>query len=882
MHWLRRLFHKKESEDQLDAELRFHVERQIADYIASGMSTEEARRRARLEFGGLESIKQQSRESRRGHLLETLAQDLRYALRILRKNPGFTAAAVVTLALGIGANTAIFSIVDAALFRPLPFKDSSRILAISTKTAMFPTFSLGNSWPAFQQIRSQAASLEESAVYAQSDRTLTGQGTPVLLSVTAISDGFFEELGATAQQGRLLSLQDQKPAQNLVAVISDSFWRTRFGADPAMLGRTLVLDKQPYTIIGISSRNFSFPEKNDVWIPIALTPEMQKQATFFMFQLLGKIRQGRGIGQLNAELSTIAARLVKDYPSLKGGITFTAEPLLQSRVQNIRTAYFVLLGASTLVLLIACANLSSLLLARGSARQREMSLRAALGASRGRLLRQGLVESCLIALFGGGVGTLLAAGGVQLFRAIAPGDTPRLDEISVNSTLLVFSLVSSLAAGLIFGLVPARRAARMDPNDSLKEGTGTNLGAARSSHQSRLGNVLVVVEVALAFVLLIGSALMTQTVFNLLHQNPGFRTDHLLTFDLPVPQVYEDPGDKVINQQIARLKQIVEQVQLVPGVSAVTASDHALLTGMNMMQSGMEMEGAITPRSNEQRYAKARYILPSYFHTMEMTLLRGRDFSENDTRTSERVIIVNEALAREYWGTPDALGKHISMASEPKGIREVYEVIGVVSDVREINVSDKPEPEYYLLLLQGGTGSVQLFVRTLSDPDTLVTTISRQIWSVLPDQPVAHITTMTRTISKSVGDQSMRSVLLAVFACIGFALALLGVYGVISYSVSRRVQEIGIRIALGASPRDVLGMVLRQGLLSVTIGVALGAAGALALARVIASQLYGVQPADPRTFIAAAASVLVIACLACCVPARRAMRVDPIIALRYE
>ena len=882
MHWLHRLFHKEQSEKHLDAELRDHLERQISDYIASGLPPEEARRRANIDFGGLESFKQQTREARRGNVFETVFMDLRYALRTLRKNPGFTIAAAITLALGIGANTAIFSIVDAALLRPLPFKDSSRIVSVSTKTAMFPTFSLGNSWPAFQQIRSQATSLEESAVYTQSDRALTGQGTPAQLSVTAISDGFFEELGTTAQQGRLLSLQDQRPAQNLVAVISDSLWRTRFGADPAIVGRTLELDKQPYTIVGIASPRFSFPERNDVWIPVALTPGMQQQATFFMFQLLGKIRRGQDIGQLKVELATIAERLVKNYPELKGGITFTAEPLLESRVQNIRTAYLVLLGASTLVLLIACANLSSLLLARGSARQREMALRAALGASRGRLLRQGLVESCLIALLGGIVGTLLAAGGVQLFRAIAPGDTPRLDEISVNATLLVFSLLSSLAAGLIFGLVPARRAARMDPNESLKEGTGTNLGAARSSHQSRLGNVLVVVEVALAFVLLIGSALMTQTVFNLLHQNPGFRTDHLLTFDLPVPPIYEDPGDKVMDQQIARLKQIVEQVQVVPGVSAVTASDHALLTGLNMMQSGMKAEGAITPRTGEQRYAKARYVLPSYFRTMGMTLLRGRDFTENDARGSQHVIIVNEALAREYWGTPDVLGKHISMSSEPKGNREVYDVIGVVSDVREINVSDKPEPEYYLSMFQGGTGSVNLFVRTLSDPDALATAISRQIWSVLPHQPVAHLTTLSRTISNSVGDQRMRSVLLVVFACIGFALALLGVYGVISYSVSRRVQEIGIRMALGASPREVLGMVLRQGLLSVAIGVALGAAGALTLARIIASQFYGVNPADPTTFLAAAASVLVIACLACCIPARRAMRVDPIIALRHE
>ncbi|MGC1613560.1 MAG: ABC transporter permease, partial [Candidatus Acidiferrum sp.] len=348
MHWLRRLFHKEQSEKQLDAELRFHLEKQIADYIASGMPPEEARRRAHLDFGGLESIKQQTRESRRGNLVDTLFQDLRYAVRMLRKNPGFTAAAVVTLALGIGANTAVFSIVDAALLRPLPFKDSSRILSVATKTAMFPTLSLGNSWPAFQQIRSQAASLEESAVYTQSDKTLTGQSTPAELSVTSISDGFFEELGATAQQGRLLNLADQKPGQDFVAVLSNSIWRTRFAADPTILGRALVLDKQPYTVVGVASRNFTFPERNDVWIPVALTPEIEHQPAFFMFQLLGKLRRGQKISQLNAELATIAQRLVKDSPVLKSGITFIAEPLLESRVQNIRTAYLMLLGASTL------------------------------------------------------------------------------------------------------------------------------------------------------------------------------------------------------------------------------------------------------------------------------------------------------------------------------------------------------------------------------------------------------------------------------------------------------------------------------------------------------------------------------------------------------
>ena len=330
MHWLRRLFRKEQSEKQLDAELRFHLERQIFDYVASGMTPSEAHRRAQLDFGGLEPIKQETREARLGILLETLFQDLRYAVRMLRKNPGFTIAAVITLALGIGANTAIFSIVDAALLRPLPFKDSSRIQSVSTKTAMFPTFSLGNSWPAFQQIRSQAASLEESAVYSQSEKTLTGQGSPAQLSVTSVSDGFFEELGAIAQQGRLTNLADQHPGQNLVAILSDALWRTRFGADPAILGRTLVLDKQPFTIVGVASRNFTFPAKNDLWIPVALTPAIEHQPALFMFQLLGKLRRGQKISQLDAELATIAAPELRATDSAVHATVHSSRPAIHA------------------------------------------------------------------------------------------------------------------------------------------------------------------------------------------------------------------------------------------------------------------------------------------------------------------------------------------------------------------------------------------------------------------------------------------------------------------------------------------------------------------------------------------------------------------------
>ena len=883
MHWLSRIFRKDQSEKQLDDELRFHVERQISDYVAAGMTPAEARRRAQLDFGGLESIKQQTRESRRGNLLETVLLDLRYAFRILRKSPGFTIAAVITLALGIGANTAIFSIVNTVILRPLPYKDSSRILHISTHTSMFPTFSLGLSWLNLRQLRSQVSALEETAAYSDTEKTLTGNGEPTVLQAAAVTDGFFEELGGTSQLGRLFTEEDAKPGQNRVVVLSDSLWHSHFGADPNILGKTLVLDKEPYTVVGVAASKFSFPCSEQAWLPLTLSAADQQNPTYFMLQTFAKLRRGEKLEKLDAQLDAVAKQVMKDYPALGAGYSFSSQPLLSERVKNSREAFLILLAAATFVLLIACANLASLLLARGSSRQREMALRAALGASRGRLLRQGLVESCLLALIGGAFGVLLAAGGVYLFRAIAPADTPRLSEISLDSTLLWFSLLISLVAGVLFGVVPARRAARLDPHEALKEGAGINLGAARSPRQSRLGNALVTLEVALAFVLVVGSVLMTLTLSRLLHQNPGFRADHLLSLDLPqAPPNLSASGTSFVKKQVGQIKEIVEKVRQLPGVAEVTVSDHGVLDGMMMMEGGLVVDGAIPPPSKDTRTAAARYVYPEYFHIMGIPVVRGREFSDRDADGAQGVVLVNEAMAREYWGTLDVLGKRISMSKDDKGKQVWNEVVGVVADAREVSVREKPSPAYFLSLLRGGTGSIHLLVRTQADPDSLAATMSRVLWTSYPDQPITHLSTMSRIISESVGNERLRSVLLIVFAGIGFALALVGVYGVISYSVARRVQEIGIRMALGASPPNVLLMVLRQGLLPVALGVVLGAAAAFGLGRVIASQLYSVEPTDPATFVGAAALVLIVACLACCIPARRAMRVDPMIALRYE
>jgi predicted permease len=882
MSWLKQIFSRGRLYNDLSDELQQHLEEKVEELVAAGMPRNEAIASAHCEFGNVTLIEEDSREVWQWPSLESFFADVRYALRILRKNPGFTFIAVLTLALGIGANTAIFSIVNAVILRPLPYKDSSRILTLHTKTAMFPNFTLGLSWPAFQAIRA-AGALEEAAACWETDRTLTGTNQPAVLGVAGVSSGFFEELGGRAEQGRLLSDQDQKAAEDRVAVISNTFWRTRFAQDPAMIGRRLILDNKVYTVVGVAAKGFAYPERADAWVPISLTSDIEQNPTFFTFDVLAKLRKKARLETLRAELATIAPRLeqqlAKNKPDLAGDYKITAETLLDNRVQDARQSYLVLLAAATLVLLIACANLTSLLLARGWARHREMAMRAALGASPGRLRRQVLVESCLLAVLGGLAGMGLAVGAVQIFCAIAPPDTARLEEVSLDWTLLWFALASSLLSGLIVGLAPARRAARMSPNELFKQGTGA--GAAR--RPSRFGSALVVVEVALAFILLAGSTLMVQTLAHLLYQNPGFRTDHLLTLDLPQPPNWDEKdADRHAASQIARMKQIMAEVRRLPGVQDLAASDHGVLNGLEFSHAGIKLEGISSEKAEVSEGIVSRYLSPGYFRMLGISLLRGREFEEHDARQSNKVALVDEAMARKFWGTLDVVGKRISISKDDKGNPEWNEIVGVVSNVRDLDIQQEAQPEYFLALFQWGVGSHHLVVRTRTNPDALADTISRQIWASFPDQPLTHVMTLTRTIADSVGDQRLHTALLGIFAAVGLAVALLGVYGVVSYSVARRTQEIGVRMALGAARADILRMVLRQGLTLVAWGAAIGTAGALGATRAIASELYGVTPTDPATFAAAIALMLSVGCLACWIPARRAVRVDPLIALRYE
>jgi predicted permease len=878
--WARATLRRSDLEGEMDAELRFHMEARAQDLMQRGVPREEALRRARMEFGGLERAKEECREARRVNFLDELEQDFRYGARKMRNSPGFSAVAMLTLALGIGATTAIFSIVNAVVFRPLPYKNSSQLVTFHTHTTMFPTFSLNLTWPAFEQIRTQASALEEVVACWQTDRTLTGTNQPAVLSTAGVSKQFFEELGAHAQLGRLFSDADQRSGNDYVAVISNTLWRTRFAQDPAVIGRQLILDKTPFSVIGVAAKGFAFPETAEVWVPVSVTPEIQRNPTFFAFEVIARLRTSTKMETLQGELATIAARLGRDMlrekPDLAGDYRLTVERLLESRVRDSRNSFLILLAAASLVLLISCANLTSLLLARGWQRHREMAMRTALGASHGRLQRQCLVESSLLALLGGCAGIGLALGGVQLFKLIAPEDTARLNEVAADWTILWFAVACSLVAGVASGLAPARRAARVSPNELLKQGGGL-------TRRSRLGKGLVVVEVALAFVLLIGATLLMQTFAHLIHQNPGFQTDHLLTFDLPQPpNLNAKDAEGKAASQIAHMKEILTQVKSVPGVADAVASDHGVLNGMMFSQAGLKLEGALADKAAISEGIVSRYLSPGYLRMLDIAILRGREFTEHDALGRQPVILVNETMARKYWGTVDVIGKRISASQDDKNAPVWSAIVGVVANVRDLSIHDEAEPEYFLPLFQSGVASHHLVVRTRMSPEALADTISRRIWAGFPDQPLTNISTVTRTIAKSVGDERMHTVLLGIFAALGLILALLGVYGVVSYSVARRTQEIGVRAALGASRTDLMRMVIREGLLPVACGTLIGVIGAFGAVRVISGELYGVKPSDPWTFGAVVILMMIVGLVACWVPARRAMRVDPMVALRYE
>jgi putative ABC transport system permease protein len=809
----------------------------------------------------------------------TFLQDVRYGFRMLMKRPGFTVVAVVALALGIGANTAIFSVVNAVLLRPLPFKEPERLVAVwetNAKPGTEPNNRNEVALSNFLDWRAQNSVFDQLAALTYASVNLTGVAEPERIQSAVVTTNLFQTLGVEPLAGRAFLPEEENVKSPRAVVISHGLWQRRFGADPGVVGRTLTLNGNPTTVVGIMPQDFQlqFPISMavDMWLPMRIDGAAAPDRRYHYLYVLGRMKPGVSTEQAQSGMSAIVGQLQQQYPETNADKGANVIPLHKQLVGNVEPYLYVLFGAVGFVLLIACANVANLLLARTSARQKEVAIRTALGASRLRLVRQLLTESVMLAVVGGLLGLLLAYWGIDLLIALSPGDVPRLGEIGLHGPVFAWTLLVSLLTGMLFGLAPALQASKPDLNEALKESGGRSTGGLKSS---RLRNLLVVSEVALSLVLLIGAGLMIRSFVALQRTSPGFETKNLLTMNISLPrQKYKER-----QQSVLFFNQLFERIRAVPGVRAVGGIDPLPLSESDGTTSFV-VEGGPALAMAERPEVGGRTITPDYFKAMGIPLLKGRFLTEQDREETPRALVINEALARKYWPGEEALGKRLGFDEADKQVW--WEVVGVVANVKHQRLDREAKPEVYFPFQQYPQNFLSLVVRTTQDPSGMTSAIRSQVLALDPDQPVFDIKTMDERLSKSVSQSRFIMLLLAAFSGLALALSAVGVYGVMAYTVAQRTHEIGIRVALGAQAKDVLRLVLGQGMRLTLIGVGVGLMAALLLTRVMASLLYGVTATDPLTFIAVAALLSAVALLACFIPARRALKVDPMVALRYE
>ena len=867
----RAFFDRRRVEAELDLELRDHIERETRVNVARGMSESGARRAALVAFGGVQRYKEETRDVHGTSWFDDGAQDLRYAIRALRRAPGFTAVAVLTLALGVGATSAVFSVVNGVLFRPLPFHDPEHLYAVSDLPRDLP-FAI----PAalvdalFLRYRDQQHAFERVAAYQRSQVTLSGVGDAVRLSGARVSSEFFAVLGIPPTRGRSFLPDEDRPGAEHVAILGDRLWRERFGADPTIVGKTITLDGNPHTIVGVAPPTFAFPASAQIWTPLAirLTPN-----NVFITPVVGRLRRGVTTAQARSEVEAIAATLPKD-PRDRGGPSIAAIiPLKDVVTGSVQRSLFVFAGAVAFVLVIAGVNLANLLLIRASVRRQEMALRISLGASRSRLVRQLLAESLLVSLIGGVIGIALAVAGVRVFLAMAPAaQIPRLGDVRVDGSVLAFTFAVSLATGVVFGLFPALAGTRQAPQQILVSGSRAIGGA-----HSRLRSRFVTTEIALAFVLLVAAGLMLKSFVRMRNVDTGYDAAHVVTMTVDLPSASYPDADKARQFHTAML----ERLASIPGATAVGAVSFRPTSGMGII-GDFKVEGS-TPRPHGYSVDKPS-VSPGYFKSMGIRLLAGRDFSVRDDERAPGVVVVSASVARAVWPNGDAVGKRITMEENPTP-DDWRTVIGVVNDV----VQDrplKPHPAIYVSALQTKfiffVNHMTYVVRTEPDASNVAVAMRAALRDVDAAVPAQELQTMDASMSEQVAEPLFQARLLTAFSLLALVLAAIGTYGGLAYDVTERTRDIGIRMALGAESSRVLRMVVARTMLFAVAGVMIGGAGAIAATRVLSRFLFEVSPTDVWTFSGTAAVLGLVALIAGLVPATRASRVDPIVALRQE
>ena len=884
------LFRRDAVMQDIDEELRLHVELEAQTNIARGMTPEKALWAARRSFGNVGYIKDLAYEIRGGGIMETIWQDLRYALRMLGKNPGFTAVAVITLALGIGATTAIFSVVNAVLLRPLPFDHPDQL------TAVWQTHPFGKKLgydhlpvaPAdFDAWRRSADAFAGLTALAGGNWNVTGGDEPERISGARVSTNMLGLLRARPALGRDFAPDEETFGKNRVVILSYGFWQRRFGGDPKVVGTQIMLDGDPFQIIGVMPRGFSFPRGMGIdpalgldddlalWTPLALPPDQLVSRGNHFMAAVGRLKPGATFAQALAQLAAVEQRLDEQSSAAAGkDWNVTLGPLHEQVVGKSRRALLLLLGAVVFVLLIACANVANLLLARANARHKEIAIRTALGAARWRIVRQLLTESVLLALVGGALGVLLAVWGVDALVAMSAGNIPRAAEVGIDARVLFLALGVALATGLAFGLAPALQSSRPDLNESLKEGSR---GGGSSPRRQRVRSALVVAEIALALVLLTGAGLLVKSFARLQNVRPGFDYEDVLTMTLFLPDARYPEERKRANFY----RQVLERVRRLPGVESAGGVSQLPLGGSEEID-GLEIEGR--PRAETAAAvmtAAFRVVSPDYFKTLRIPLLRGRYFTEQDTADAPGVMIIDETFARRYFPGEDPVGKRVDEQGslQPKGYMTI---VGVVASVKHTSLDSDPKPTMYLSSQQSPWHTMVLTVRSKTDPTALAAAVRREIAQVDPDQPIADVAPFEQVFGRAVAPQRFNSTLLGAFAAVAALLAAVGIYGVIAYGVSQRAHEIGVRVALGAQRADILRLIVGQAMALTLVGVGLGLGAALVLTRTMRGLLFEVSASDPSVFVGVALLLTSVAFTASLIPARRATRIDPLIALRYE